>query len=1143
MKVSALFLGLLLCVAPLWASSVYGQEAAKVDAVPKTPEQRQQRIKDLIKALGDETTRLPAQQELEKYGEEAIPKLIEALAGRKTTAHASVILKKIGAPAYKALGLAMRDENRRNAAAALLEKVGAPAIPVLMEELEHIKSRLRAGKALERIGDPTVPALINALWSPVDRTKGRSGWVTVRVIDALAKIGTPRVINALLAALEEKPIRSSAEICLGKIGKPAHAGIRTKALKSKTPAVRSTGIRLLYRARAEGSFEPILAMFNDSEASVRREVAYACREFRRKEAVPKLVVALKDKDKDVRAASLAALVAIPDGRALSALVDAMRDENLRMTAASAIEAMGASATDTLLKLARHREEEIRWQALDALIPLKDVRAIPFFIQGLKLKSRRFYLTSASGLRMLGKPSTPALIQLLKSPKAGERKRAADVLFSLKDYRAMDPLVAALKDPDAEVREASARALTKLKDSRIVPALLAAMKDPNEDVRYQIGRVLAAVADVRTVPALVNAMKDPRIHMSILTAMGRIGKAAEPALVAALSHKNRHLRSQSARSLGRIGIKKAPSPLMQSLKDPEIDVRKYAAESLGKIGDKAATPALIAAAKDKERVVRYNVIDALISIQDPRAIATLIEAMSDDATRISAMSALTRIGREAVPPLLSALKSAKEDKLRRAIIGVLEDLDDPRTVVALIEALSDEKVRQIAALSLGRIGKVAVPRLVVALTDKNGSRRIGAAVALRDIADPGALDAMIKAMDDTEALVREGIAEGLGIIGPGASKSVPRLSKLLFDEVDDVRYHAAISLGLIGDPRAVPDLIKASSDDDVDLVAIRAVQKIGDKATEAIIAGLQSEAVDSRSNTITIIERLNKPVFVMPLVKSLQSDKEARIREEAARALGYLGDKRATAALAKATTEDEDWTVRQAAALSIGDIGDPAGAPALVQALADEEFGVTWNAQRSLERIGVDGTLEILKQMDNEDPDVRSRAVKALINLRDERAIPALIKALGDDDGFVRRDSCIALGNIGEPSVILALAKSIKEDPSKSIRYRGVEAIGKIWDRTPDKLVTKWKVLSKEHEAKEETAFGVLVASLSEVKWEVRMHAIRAMGNMGNPKTITHLVSSLADKHSKVSGEAVSSLKKFPRCDTAGPVAPGSLVSL
>jgi HEAT repeat protein len=80
------------------------------------------------------------------------------------------------------------------------------------------------------------------------------------------------------------------------------------------------------------------------------------------------------------------------------------------------------------------------------------------------------------------------------------------------------------------------------------------------------------------------------------ALGRIGEAAVPSLIQALSHPDPDVREQAARALALIGPKSAPAvpDLIRLLDDVSDQVRRQAARALGQIGPaaKAANPALI-----------------------------------------------------------------------------------------------------------------------------------------------------------------------------------------------------------------------------------------------------------------------------------------------------------------------------------------------------------------------------------------------------------------------------------------------------------------------------------------------------------------------------------------------------------------------
>ena len=123
--------------------------------------------------------------------------------------------------------------------------------------------------------------------------------------------------------------------------------------------------------------------------------------------------------------------------------------------------------------------------------------------------------------------------------------------------------------------------------------------------------------------------------------------------------------------------------------------------------------------------------------------------------------------------------------------------------------------------------------------------------------------------------------------------------------------------------------------------------------------------------------------VRALVSTL-ADKEWRVREAAAFALGQIADPRAVEPLERVLTEDKESEVRASAAFALGMLSDPRAAQALSKALEDDEAAV------------------------------RSSAVTGLGLVQDEAAVDELIDLLDDSSFDVRYDAVWALGQIGEP---------------------------------------------------------------------------------------------------------------------------------
>jgi HEAT repeat protein len=148
------------------------------------------------------------------------------------------------------------------------------------------------------------------------------------------------------------------------------------------------------------------------------------------------------------------------------------------------------------------------------------------------------------------------------------------------------------------------------------------------------------------------------------------------------------------------------------------VRSSAALALVEIGDARAVDPLIEALKDEEVEVRRRAAWALGEIGDPRAIEPLIDALQDEfhprlgwAVQGMAAWALGKIGDiRAVDPLIEALKDPHcrlDPFVRHEAAVALGEIGDARAVDPLIEALKDEarSVRSGAAQALGDIYQI------------------------------------------------------------------------------------------------------------------------------------------------------------------------------------------------------------------------------------------------------------------------------------------------------------------------------------------------------------------------------------------------------------------------------------------------------
>ena len=242
---------------------------------------------------------------------------------------------------------------------------------------------------------------------------------------------------------------------------------------------------------------------------------------------------------------------------------------------------------------------------------------------------------------------------------------------------------------------------------------------------------------------------------------------------------------------------------EGLGDTRGLVRLRFASTIGDIGE-AATPVLIEAlAHNKNEVIRRAAAKTLTLIGDPAAVPTLLHAFlhdDDQVVRSSAIGALARTGGElAVPPLLDILGGST----------------------------ADETIKGHAAWALAFIGAEATEYLTPALKSDSLDVRcavLGAIVkVIQDQPNPKLTELLIAALQDPAAIMRAEAASGLGQINITAA--LPHLITACGDVDVDVRKAAVSAIGKVGDASSLPTL-QAALDDPETVVKVLAKVAIG-----------------------------------------------------------------------------------------------------------------------------------------------------------------------------------------------------------------------------------------------------------------------------------------------------------------------------
>jgi len=183
--------------------------------------------------------------------------------------------------------------------------------------------------------------------------------------------------------------------------------------------------------------------------------------------------------------------------------------------------------------------------------------------------------------------------------------------------------------------------------------------------------------------------------------------------------------------------------------------------------------------------------------------------------------------------------------------------------------------------------------------------------------------------------------------------------------------------------------------DIDALVQAGAQSFGDLL---VIVQARETSDDLASSAAWLLGRLGSKRAASALLAALTAAASAR-RQAAAHALGELDVKAAVQPLIVTMRSDASDDVRQAATYALGLIGAKRALSPLIAVLADQ----------------------------TNSPGLRGMAAEALSDVRDRRAVPALLGALGDVSPEVRFWAAFALGELGDPQALPELERIAATD--------------------------------------------------------------------------------------------------------------------
>jgi HEAT repeat protein len=284
--------------------------------------------------------------------------------------------------------------------------------------------------------------------------------------------------------------------------------------------------------------------------------------------------------------------------------------------------------------------------------------------------------------------------------------------------------------------------------------------------------------------------------------------------------------------------------------------------------------------------------------------------------------------------------------------------------------------------------------------------------------------------------------------PGDRRAaVPALVEVVkdADTHPKARGEAAVALGEIGDPAAIPALVAAARP----------------SATER-------DVMDANRHVADALGKLRAREAVPVLTDMLQKSPDGFTQVAAVDALGKIGDPAAVDALVAVATGErvEPFTARKAL-LALGRIGDARASPAVMRMLFEERPGVSFFPEAAFAAvlIGRPMAAPLLAVLEGRDEALaawaRGRGVlpgalyaksaQLLGDVGGPEAVPALVRKLAYQDAdagiatYVRVFAAESLGRLRARDAVRPLADLVVRERDPDVRDRYCDALGRIGD--------------------------------------------------------------------------------------------------
>lgn len=603
------------------------------------------------------------------------------------------------------------------------------------------------------------------------------------------------------------------------------------------------------------------------------------------------------------------------------------------------------------------------------------------------------------------------------------------------------------------------------------------------------------------------------------------------LIQPLSDDSWRVRKEAIEGLSRVGPDDTLIGRMVPLMDPsrELTLRNSIVEVLERMGMSAA-PLLVTHLGTGQADVRKFLVDILGNIADPSSIPGLLKLLQDpeDNIRAASAEALAAIGDASVSEVLIDAIEDSDEWVIFSILGSLAQLRSHDALPVFFQYLDNQILAKPAIYGIGLMGTVKDGiRLMDRIPSLSRGSVKAAFAAAGDIYRRTAIEGDLESCDELVDLVSRTVDEGMLDFFVG---------QLAVSEQIEIRQSLLAVLGMIGGRSSLDAVLKLVDDEilrpDVDLALYTIARR--DPAHISVMLNHQDPVV--RRKAVQILERKDDREFLPDLYRMLL-DESGHVRKDAARSVSVLGDSSSVRELLP-LLEDEYRDVAQAAAEALISLGGqcPVDVDVLIRPmLEDADPGKRILLLMILAEIGAKDWLDLcLTAAQDEDPTVRTAAVRCLGMSEGPLASRTIVNCLADESPEVRVQAAIALGELRPPEALDPL-KAALNDQDPWVRSAVVSAFSVQPGASPgdlseflasDDLMMKTSVidaLGTMATGGHEEVLDILKDVYTDGGLEIKRSVCRVLGNIRSSKVLNLLMEAVRDKDPGVRTFAVQAL--------------------